>query len=224
VSQTRRIILFLFFGLLGFLISEGVFQPVLPFRTAPNFSIILLVYLAFYEQNVFGALCAFLLGLQLDFCTGLLLGPWAGAFVLVFSCVAYLTQRFFMQSVFTLMGTVLVSTIVTHIAYSFSILWYLPVAKMSWMKVSLEALTTMLVAPLTMYFIRYLIPVREVLQLTGARTFGSSSFRTSTTGSLGARSGTTRSWDSSPVNNSGLKAGNFRIGVRKKGVMNSRNF
>lgn len=57
------------------------------------------IFLAFFECSIGGAIGSFALGLLLDLTSATILGPWAGAFVCVFVVVALLSQRLFVESI-----------------------------------------------------------------------------------------------------------------------------
>ena len=98
MSGARKFTLILLLGLIALLIPGTIFKTLLPQFIAPNLLVILLVYLAFYEGNALGAVVAFCLGLQLDLCSGLLIGPWGGGYVAVFCFLVLCSQRIFIES------------------------------------------------------------------------------------------------------------------------------
>jgi rod shape-determining protein MreD len=64
----------------------------------PQGLLVCVVYLAFYEFSVRASIAAFCIGLLLDMSSAVLVGPWAGAYVLVYLFVAFLSQRLFVES------------------------------------------------------------------------------------------------------------------------------
>lgn len=86
----------LIFGCL--LIQSAILKPLLPAGLVPNLLIVVVVYLAFFNSMPGGAVIAFMLGLALDMVSGTLLGPWAGAFVVVYLVYATVSQRIFCES------------------------------------------------------------------------------------------------------------------------------
>ena len=81
------------------LVAQGSARHLgLPEAAVPQFLVVVLVSLAFSEANVFGSVMAFVLGLLLDFSSAVLIGPWAGAFVVVFGVLALLSPRLFIES------------------------------------------------------------------------------------------------------------------------------
>jgi rod shape-determining protein MreD len=80
----------------------------------PQGLLVCAVFLAFYEFSVRAACAAFCIGLLLDMSSAVLLGPWAGAYVLVYLCVAFLSQRLFVESrvvaMFVVAGSAVLAT------------------------------------------------------------------------------------------------------------------
>lgn len=98
----------------------------LPDYLIPNFLVIIIVYLAFYEPNSRGAFLAFWVGLIFDFSSGILLGPWAGAAVVIFGIFSALSQRIFVESVLAAFLAVLVSSLVADTVFLAMIKGFLP--------------------------------------------------------------------------------------------------
>ena len=94
----RKAAFILLLGVLALLIPGTVLRTVFPQLVAPNLLAVLLVWVAFHEVSALGALLAFLLGLELDFCSGTLLGPWAGAYAAVFGLLVLSSKRIFIES------------------------------------------------------------------------------------------------------------------------------
>jgi rod shape-determining protein MreD len=64
----------------------------------PQGLIVCVVYLAFFESSVTGAVLAFACGLLLDLTTATVLGPWAGAYVLAYALLSFVSPRLFVES------------------------------------------------------------------------------------------------------------------------------
>ncbi len=117
MSLVRSALLTFAFGLLSVLIQGTVIKALFPGIIVPGLALILVVFLAFYNTSVFGAALAFALGLELDLCSGLLLGPWAGAFVAAYGVVALLSPRIFVESPVAIMLTVFFASLLASFAY-----------------------------------------------------------------------------------------------------------
>lgn len=147
----------LFLGMLAILIPGTILKMIAPGMVVPNLLAVVLVYLAFYEPNVRGAILAFALGFELDLCSGVLLGPWAGAYVLVFALLVLSSQRVFIESAFVIVIGVFIASFLTvslhhlilalvhdEINYEWSILF----------DTILEAALGAIIAPFLFYFFR----------------------------------------------------------------------
>lgn len=115
--DTRRFLLFLAIGFVAIFIQGTVIREFAPNAVVPNFLLGMVVFLGFFEATVRGASLAFLLGLQLDFASGVLVGPWAGAFIVSFGILASLSQRIFVESPLASVVAVFASSLVSNIVY-----------------------------------------------------------------------------------------------------------
>ncbi len=102
-------------GLIAILFVSTVFKPFLPNMVAPNLTVIILVYLAFFEASALGAFLSFMLGLELDLCSAGLLGPWAGVYALTFLLLYITSRRIFVESFLVLMVATFVASFTTTI-------------------------------------------------------------------------------------------------------------
>ncbi|NLF25230.1 MAG: rod shape-determining protein MreD [Deltaproteobacteria bacterium] len=113
----RKGILVLLLGLLALLIPGTLIKSVNPALIVPNFLLILLVFLAFYRGEPGDAVLAFLLGLEQDLGSLNLLGPWAGAYIVVFGVLALLSRRIFIESRLVIFVTVYAATLAADFLY-----------------------------------------------------------------------------------------------------------
>jgi rod shape-determining protein MreD len=88
----------LFIGVVALAVQGSARHLGLPEAAVPQLLVVVVVSLAFSEVNAFGGVMAFVLGLLLDFSSAVLVGPWAGAFVVVFGALALLSHRLFIES------------------------------------------------------------------------------------------------------------------------------
>jgi rod shape-determining protein MreD len=103
---------------LGLLIAQGLLHHVgLPAWAIPQGLVACLVFLAFYDCSVGGAVTAFVVGLLLDLTSATLLGPWAAAFIAVYSGLTFLSQRLFVESPLVAMMVTGVSTVLAGSMY-----------------------------------------------------------------------------------------------------------
>lgn len=155
----------LIIGLLSLFLQGTVFKTLLPESSiVPNLMLIVVAYLAFHEASVLGLLLSFMLGLLFDLGSGALLGPWAGAFVVVFMLLTSMTQRIFVDSPLTAFVAVLLGALVAQGIYlglyaQFRTLELLPMA--SGLRVLLEALASAVCAPICFAILRKLPLIRQ---------------------------------------------------------------
>jgi rod shape-determining protein MreD len=113
----RKLFLILALGVVALLIPGTVLKSINPALVAPNFILILLVYLAFYEGRPSDAFLAFLLGLELDLGSLTLLGPWAGSYVIVFAVLVVFSQRIYIESRLVVFIVVFLAVVVGDFLY-----------------------------------------------------------------------------------------------------------
>jgi rod shape-determining protein MreD len=113
----------------------------------PQLLVIGIVSLSFAEVNVFGCMMSFVMGLLLDFSSAILIGPWAGSFVVVYCALALLSRRLFIDSGVAAMVITFGSVVVTNVLSSLLGTEY-PVLTWEYpQKVLGQALVTAVIAP-----------------------------------------------------------------------------
>ncbi|MDC0358548.1 rod shape-determining protein MreD [Oligoflexia bacterium] len=117
MTKVRYILLLLLFSLVGIFVQETLLSSILLPYLVPNFLLIIVVFLAYYEASAFGACLAFMVGLIYDVSSGVVLGPWAASFVLVFAVFCSLSQRVFLESYLAAFLAVFLSTMLCNGAY-----------------------------------------------------------------------------------------------------------
>ncbi|RMG43370.1 MAG: rod shape-determining protein MreD [Candidatus Dadabacteria bacterium] len=157
-TATRVILL----GLAAIFVQATLFKALLPAFPAPNLALLLVIYLAFKSSDVLGAFLAFLLGLEVDLYSGVLLGPWAGSFVTVYSIYALVARRLFVESYITSTLAAVVATCLATLVY-FLLIWsFLPLPENILWKLTQEAIVTgVFAAPFMVFFDRLLRAGRE---------------------------------------------------------------
>jgi rod shape-determining protein MreD len=122
-------------------------------RFIPQFLVVFVVYLSFAEANAFGCVMSFIVGLLLDLSSAVLVGPWAGSFVVIFCVLALLSRRLFIDSGIAAMVITFASVVCGNILFSLFgdeypvLTWEYP------QRVLGQALSTALVAPLVLSFL-----------------------------------------------------------------------
>lgn len=147
MDKVKVILILVVLILLAVFFQESVFALILPAYLIPNLLVILIVHLAFIEVSIFGALLVFLTGLIFDVASGVALGPWAAAFIIVYFVFSGLSQKIFLESVVAAFLAVLVATLVADGVYLMVIKGFdLPTARILSFAFG-EALVTAILAP-----------------------------------------------------------------------------
>ena len=125
----------------------------LPVFLVPQLVVVLVVSLAFSEVSVFGCVMTFILGLLMDFSSAMLVGPWAGALVVVYGVLAVLSHRLFIESGVAAMIITFLSVVAANVLFS---LFGAEYPSMNWeypKQVIGQALITALLAPLVLFLL-----------------------------------------------------------------------
>ena len=105
---------------LALVIAQGLLHRLgMPEWLLPQGLIVCVVYLAFFESSVAGALLAFACGLLLDLTTATVLGPWAGAYVLAYAILSFVSPRLFVESIAVTMLVAGVTSVFAGSVYLF---------------------------------------------------------------------------------------------------------
>lgn len=118
MAGLRKIAVVLLLGLVALFIQGTFLKSLAPgAMIVPNLFLVLVAFLAFYEVSVFGAILVFVLGIELDVASGLLLGPWAASFVAVYGMLSSISQRVFIESGLAIFLGVLCSCLMATFIY-----------------------------------------------------------------------------------------------------------
>lgn len=161
MTNLRKALTLLILGMLGILV-QGTFLKYgfSPNWIVPNFLLIFVVYLSFYEATPFGAVLSFLLGIEFDLASGELLGPHAASMAVVFGFLSSVTQRIFVDSVLAVFLAVFLSSMFAHLIYVILLFEFKPSQSLLSLLVEFslpEALLTALVAPVMFSILRRLL-------------------------------------------------------------------
>jgi rod shape-determining protein MreD len=113
----------------------------------PQGLIACVVYLAFFESSVTGALLAFTCGLLLDLTTATVLGPWAGAYVLVYALLSFMSPRLFVESCLVTMVVTAVTSVFAGAVYLFLAFEYQSLSREDLIMLLGQAVASALIAP-----------------------------------------------------------------------------
>lgn len=137
------------------LILQGVLHQIgVPAWFVPQGVLVCVVFLALYEFSLAGVVVAFVLGLLLDMSSGVLLGPWAGSYVIVYALFAFLSQRLFVESAVVAMSVVAMATVLAEVVFLLLAFEYQAVTREDVVMLGGQALASALVAPLVFRFLK----------------------------------------------------------------------
>ncbi len=143
----KKAIFYLLLGVLASVVQGSLLHMGMPVAVVPQLIVVLIIALAFTEVSTFGCVMAFSLGLVMDFSSAVLVGPWAGALVLVFGTLAVLSQRLFIESGIAAMVITFLAVVGANILFS---LFGTEYPSMTWeypKQILGQAMVTALVAP-----------------------------------------------------------------------------
>jgi len=151
------------------LVQGTLLRSFLPGFLIPNLMIVLVTFIALNDDSVSGALVAFFCGLLLDLNSGLLLGPWSAACILIFGVLTTLQQRLFVESALALAVVVSVASLAASAVVGL-LLWQFtgPEARIIPLILS-EALMSALVSPILFPILRRWLVSRREAGLGGNR-------------------------------------------------------
>ncbi len=134
----------------------------LPYHFVPNFCLIFLVFLAFYEVSVVGAVLSFIIGIAFDVSSGVLLGPWSASFTASYCVLILLSQRIFVDSFPAAMLVVFITTLFSTFIYT-GLLYQFQPAAFDICDFVVEAAVTGAVSPFVLAFFQRLLVHRMAL-------------------------------------------------------------
>ena len=117
MTNSKQVLYPLALALLGLLIQGALLRFILPDFTIPNLVLVLVVFLGFFEASPLGAVLAFVIGLGADLCSGVAIGPTAGAYSAVFGVIVALSARLFVDSALAIGISVFLSSIVGNLVF-----------------------------------------------------------------------------------------------------------
>jgi rod shape-determining protein MreD len=156
----RKAIFPILFTLIALFFQGTVLKFIHPELAAPNLPLILVVFLGFFDATVVGALIAFVVGLLVDFFSGVLLGPTAASFVVVFGILA-ISTKLFIDSALASAIAVFFCTLLSSLIYAALSGQFSSEITRSFGGLLLEALFTALLAPVFFPIFKRYILVRE---------------------------------------------------------------
>ena len=123
MNDLRLVLVFLLLSILAVFIQGTMLSYFLPPFLVPDFLVIIVVFLAFFELSVLGVTTVFLCGVVYDIASGVLLGPCAASFIVVFGIFAALSQRLFVESFFAAFFAVFFAALISDSVYLTLVDW-----------------------------------------------------------------------------------------------------
>ncbi|GEM_PF-5494762 len=99
----RTVLIFSFACLLGLLIQATLVHAIFPSAVAPDFILILVVFLGLKHNSVLGVVGAFVLGVAADLASGQFIGPNAAGCVVAFALVLVVSKKVYAEHVIAVM-------------------------------------------------------------------------------------------------------------------------
>lgn len=141
-------------GFVAIFLQGAVFKFLMPGMIVPNLHVVLAVFVAFYDPSSRGAMLVFLLGLQSDLASGILLGPMAGALVVIFALVTLVSQRVFTEAVIAAAAAVFVTTFLARAIFILLMNQFSFVAPLATWALFWEAVLNAALTPLVFYWLK----------------------------------------------------------------------
>ena len=149
MKTIQKILIGIFIGLIALLIQSSALKFLLPDHTVPNFCLVFVVFLAFNEVSITGAVLVFLLGLIFDLSSGVLLGPWAGAFAGTYTILCLISRRVFLDSIPAAFLIILIGSYLSNLLY-ISLAFQFRVPQSDWVSNLIESSITAAIGPIVL--------------------------------------------------------------------------
>lgn len=158
----KRIGVIFALGILAVFIQGTLLKSLSPLMVVPNLVLVLVIILSFFENSLLGVFLSFALGLMLDSFSGVMLGPWAAAFVAIFWILSSLSNRMFVESPLSLVIGTFVSSLLANSIYFFMVFGFRPDLVTGITISFVEAILTAIMAPVVLMMLRFLEKDSEV--------------------------------------------------------------
>jgi rod shape-determining protein MreD len=158
MKEVRSFTIFFLVAVSGLIIQSSFkfYLPALRYF-CPQLLFILVVFLSFQDSSAKGVLCSFFLGLVLDISSGMVIGPWAGAYTVSYTAVALLSQGIFADSAFAVIVSTFVSYLISGLIFVLLSFSFTGGSTSAMLGILIEAFTTALVAPLVFPLLKVLL-------------------------------------------------------------------
>lgn len=136
--------------LFGVFVQGTLIHANFPNMIAPDFTVLIVVYLGLRHQNMRGLIASFCLGLIVDFASAVYLGPNAAGCVLGFCVTGVIAKRVFAEKTFAIVSITFWSSLIKSSTYVLMLVLYVSGDLLSFtslQSIILESVLTALVAP-----------------------------------------------------------------------------
>lgn len=162
IKSVRSVIAFFVLCLILLLLQSTALGLLLPASLIPNLLLCLCLYLALFEGGAIGLLGSFIAGLFLDLASATLLGPWAGAFVIIYCVLSVLSDRIFVESRFAIGVIAMGSSVAVELLFFLLSILSAETFFSSWLGIVGRAVATGIVASLMFSVFSFALPIRRI--------------------------------------------------------------
>ena len=156
MKSVQQVTLAIVVTMLALFLQGTLLKIVLPDHFVPNLCLIFVIFLAFYEVTVTGALISFIVGLSFDVSGGVLLGPWSASFTALYCMLILISRRIFIDSFPAAMLVTLFSTVFSTAIYT-GLLYQFQPSTMEISSLLVESAVTAAVAPLVLWLLHNIL-------------------------------------------------------------------
>lgn len=143
----RSLLVLLFLTVGAVLLQSTVLRSFLPSYLVPSLGVLLALYLALNQVSIGGALVVFGIGVLFDISSGLVIGPWAAAFVVIYGLVSSVHQHLFADSSLVVAIVAGATTAIANLVYTILMLDVAPPPEQVALLLFGQAIATGLAAP-----------------------------------------------------------------------------
>lgn len=153
----RLVVVFLLVALLGLIVQSTIFHALSFSVIAPDFIVVLVVYLGLHYKSAFGVIAAFLLGLAADFASGQFIGPAAAGSIVAYNIASAVSQKVYAEHPIALVFLTFFCSLAKSFLFIGMLRFYTHVDVLDGHLSSLllEALLSALIAPLVLRFLQW---------------------------------------------------------------------
>jgi rod shape-determining protein MreD len=160
-NLVRTVILAALLSLAIIAVNVSFLSRLIPVTYLPNLFVVLVIIVTLAHNNWIGVICIFIIGLFADISSGLLVGPWAAGFLLVYVVLSALADRVFVESLFSRFVVCGLCSALASLAFFALSLQVLPSIEDSLQLMLIQTISTALFGPIFFPLIQYVIGHRR---------------------------------------------------------------